>query len=102
MLTVNGLIADYHSGWLFVGGKVVAVNSRQPVAQAIAVDGNEVVAVGTDAEVRRGIDKETVVVAADGRNIVPGFNDANLDLFRSIRCCSVWERLPLIPRVLPM
>lgn len=78
LLTAVSLIANDRADLAFVGGNVITVNTGQPTGQAIAVNGDKIVAVGTNAEIRRWIDKETDVVDATGRTIVPGFNDAHL------------------------
>ncbi|HET7675160.1 MAG TPA: amidohydrolase [Gammaproteobacteria bacterium] len=54
-------------------GKVVTVDAKQPQAQAIAVAGNHILAVGSDAAVDKLIGPHTQVVDLKGRLAVPGF-----------------------------
>lgn len=67
---------------VIVNGKVWTVNVRQPLAEAVAVQDDKIVAVGSNAEIlaRRG--SKTTVIDAQGRLVIPGFNDAHLH-FRS-------------------
>ena len=58
---------------VLVGGKVVTVDSQHPAAQAVAVRGDRIVAVGTDAEVRAMAGRDTRVVDLQGRLLIPGF-----------------------------
>jgi len=53
-------------------------NASQPKAQAIAVSGNKIVAIGTDAQVRPLVGQKTKVIDAGGKTIVAGFNDAHV------------------------
>ncbi|HET7745956.1 MAG TPA: amidohydrolase [Vicinamibacteria bacterium] len=59
------------------GGRVWTVDAARPEAQAVAVAGDRIVAIGSDAEVlaRRG--PATEVVDLRGRLLLPGFNDAH-------------------------
>lgn len=54
-------------------GRIVTVDSTRPEAQAVAIAGDRIVAVGTDAEIRRLITPSTRVIDLQGRLAVPGF-----------------------------
>ena len=58
---------------VLVGGHVVTVDDRVTDGTALAARGGRVVAVGTDAEIRRFIGDGTEVVELDGRTAIPGF-----------------------------
>ena len=60
------------------GGVVHTVNTDQPRAEAIAVSGNEIVFVGSNAGVASHIGPQTEVVELDGRLLMPGLIDAHL------------------------
>jgi predicted amidohydrolase YtcJ len=51
---------------------------RQPEAEALAIVGERIVAVGTADEVARWGAAATRVIDAGGRRVVPGFNDAHV------------------------
>jgi predicted amidohydrolase YtcJ len=55
------------------GGKVATVAAGQPEAQAVAVRGATIVAVGTDAEIAALVGPATEVIELQGRRVVPGF-----------------------------
>jgi predicted amidohydrolase YtcJ len=59
------------------GGKVITLDSADRVAQAIAVRGNRIVAVGTDAEIQRLTGPATRVIQLQGRAVTPGFIDSH-------------------------
>lgn len=62
---------------VLLGGRVFTADPARPWAEAIAVRGPRVVAVGTTAEVARLAGPRTRRVALGGRTVVPGFNDAH-------------------------
>ena len=62
------------------GGRVHTLDAARPRAEAIAVRGNLVVAVGSDAEIAPLVGPKTRVVELAGRAVVPGFNDSHAHL----------------------
>src|SRR5262245_41022130 len=54
-------------------GHIVTVDSSKPEAQGVAIAGDRIIAVGTNAEVRRFADAGTTVVDLQGRLAIPGF-----------------------------
>lgn len=55
------------------GGKVVTLDENIPEAAAIAIHGDRIVAVGTDAEMQPRIGPTTQVIELAGRMVMPGF-----------------------------
>ncbi len=58
--------------------KIWTVDHARPQAEAVAVLGDLIVAVGSNQEVDAWRGAETRVVDAEGRRLLPGFNDAHL------------------------
>src|SRR3954465_2005574 len=58
--------------------KVWTVDPARPNAQAMAVLGDRIVAVGSEAAVSRWRGTRTRIVDAHGRLLLPGFNDAHV------------------------
>lgn len=78
VLAVAGLLAPLAraadpADLVLLGGKVVTVDPKRPVAQALAARGDRILAVGTDEEVSRLIGKGTRVIRLKGRLAIPGF-----------------------------
>ncbi|MDZ7386694.1 MAG: amidohydrolase [candidate division KSB1 bacterium] len=67
---------------IVINAKVWTVNQAQPVAEAVAVRGDKIVAVGTTERVAKYQRARTTVIDAAGKLLLPGFNDAHLH-FRS-------------------
>jgi predicted amidohydrolase YtcJ len=68
---------DVPADRIFIGGSVWTGTPGAPVAEALAVKGGFVQAVGSDREIRALRDYATDVVRLDGRMIVPGFIDSH-------------------------
>ena len=58
--------------------RVWTVDSSHPEAEAVAVLGDRIVAVGTNSQVDAWRGPQTHVVDAKGRRLLPGFNDAHV------------------------
>ncbi len=67
--------------FILTNARIWTENRSQPEAQAVAVSGSTVVAVGDAAAVEALRGSNTVVFDAGGRRVVPGFNDAHVHLY---------------------
>jgi len=65
---------------VLLGGRVHTVDATDTIAQAVAVSGDRIVAVGADADVRGLVGSRTRVVELAGRSLLPGFIDAHCHL----------------------
>jgi predicted amidohydrolase YtcJ len=63
---------------IVTNAKVWTVDRSVPSAQAVAVLGERIVAVGSSAEVDEWRGARTLVIDAGGKLLLPGFNDAHL------------------------
>jgi len=59
------------------GGAIVTVNPAQPTAEAAAVAGGKIIAVGSEADVMRLKGPATEVTDLAGKTLVPGFIDGH-------------------------
>ena len=63
---------------VLINGQVLTVDANDTVAQALAVAGGKIIAVGTDAQVRQRIGSATQVVDLHGRTATPGLIDTHV------------------------
>ncbi|MBZ5541071.1 MAG: amidohydrolase [Acidobacteriia bacterium] len=61
-----------------VHGRVYTLNAGQPWAEAVAIRGAKIVAVGSDAEVGKLRGAGTKIIDAQGRLVLPGFVDSHI------------------------
>ncbi|MBN2289324.1 MAG: amidohydrolase family protein, partial [Candidatus Glassbacteria bacterium] len=63
-------------------GLLVTIDRHNPRAQAVAVCGSLILAVGTDTEIEKYVKPgATTVIDLQGKLVVPGFNDAHIHFF---------------------
>ena len=55
-------------------------NSAQPMAESFAIQGDSIIAIGTQEVMKKYIGKNTKTINAQGRFVVPGFIDAHVHL----------------------
>jgi predicted amidohydrolase YtcJ len=64
---------------VIINAKVFTIDKDKPFAQAVAIRGEIIIAVGTTSEISSLIEKgSTKVINAGGRLVIPGFNDAHV------------------------
>ncbi len=63
---------------IFVGGKIITVDAGDQVAEALAISGDRVVAVGSDEGIRAYRGSETEVVDLDGKTVIPGITETHV------------------------
>jgi hypothetical protein len=65
---------------LFVGAHVYTLDPSRPQAEALAVRGGRVLAVGDEAETRARLAPDAETIRLDGATLLPGFHDAHVHL----------------------
>lgn len=82
LLLLNALSAVAQSkpaaDLIITNAKVWTVDKARPTAQAVAVLGERLVAVGSNADVEAWRGSATRIIDAGGRLLLPGFNDAHV------------------------
>ncbi|WP_031003738.1 amidohydrolase [Streptomyces sp. NRRL F-5727] len=69
---------DTYADLVFVGGRVVTVDAEFSVAEALAVTGPVISAVGSREDVAPYVGPDTRVVDLKGATLLPGINDSHL------------------------
>jgi predicted amidohydrolase YtcJ len=64
-------------------GTVRTMDPKLPEARALAVLGNKIVAVGTDAEIKRLAGPRTRMIDLKGKTVIPGFNDSHVHFLQT-------------------
>ncbi len=68
----------FEADLVIVNARVRTMDAARPAAEAVAVYGRRITAVGTNAEVRALAGPKTRVIDAKGALVLPGFNDAHV------------------------
>ena len=61
---------------IYSGGTIITVNDKAPFAEALAVKGGRILAVGTKADVLKTQGPATKHINLDGKTLLPGFIDS--------------------------
>jgi predicted amidohydrolase YtcJ len=67
---------------LIVNARVNTLDPRRPRADAIAIKGERILAVGSESELSSFKGEKTKVIDAGGRTVIPGLNDAHTHFIR--------------------
>jgi predicted amidohydrolase YtcJ len=74
---------------IFVGGDIVTIDDKQPSAEALAVKGGKIVAVGARADVEKAHKgASTQVVDLGGKTLMPSFIDAHSHYINALSVAS--------------
>lgn len=74
---------------ILTNGKVVTVDDRFSIAQAVAIEGDRILRVGSDSEIVRLSSPSTRRIDLRGRTVIPGLIDNHMHL---VRAASTWEK----------
>lgn len=61
----------------FINGKIYTVDKKQPLAEAVVVNGNKIIYAGSNRGAEKYIDSETEIINLRGRLMLPGFIDGH-------------------------
>src|SRR4051812_33098492 len=82
-ITGSSPLAQSTADMVLLNGKIITVDERFSIAQAVAIHGDRIVAVGSNAEISKLIGPSTRRIDLHGRAVVPGFIDNHIHLFRA-------------------
>lgn len=65
---------------ILTGARIATMDPTRPTAQALAITGGRIMALGTDADILGLAGSQTQRIEAMGRRVLPGFQDAHIHL----------------------
>jgi predicted amidohydrolase YtcJ len=68
---------------VLINGKVLTLDSKSSVVEAVAINGDRIVAVGTNDAVRKHAASNAKVIDLGGRMVVPGLTDSHIHAIRA-------------------
>lgn len=68
---------------ILLNGKIITVDDQFHIAEALAISGERIVAVGSSAEIRALADEETEIDDLGGRTVIPGLIDNHNHVIRA-------------------
>ncbi|HLQ79045.1 MAG TPA: amidohydrolase [Terriglobia bacterium] len=68
---------------ILINGKVLTVDSRFSVREALSIHDGKILALGTTADLRKSAGSRTQVIDLQGRTVIPGLIDSHLHAIRA-------------------
>ena len=78
---------------VLMNGKILTVDADFSVAQAVAIQGDRIVAVGTDESLAAYVGDATEVLDLEGRTVVPGLIDNHMHFIRAVQRWNLQARI---------
>lgn len=78
MLLLSACINEYPANMIILNGKILTVDSGFSVVEALAIQDGKILALGSNREIKRLAGRQTKVIDAAGRTVIPGLIDAHL------------------------
>ncbi|WP_119255805.1 amidohydrolase [Shinella zoogloeoides] len=69
------------ASFIIRNARVLTMDEANPRAAAVAISGNRILAVGSEAEIDAYSGPDTHVIDAKGATVLPGFNEAHMHIF---------------------
>lgn len=75
---IEPTISESSSQKLYFNGKIYTVDESRPWAEAILIDGNKILFVGSNAEAESRTDENATKIDLGGKVVLPGFHDVHM------------------------
>jgi len=82
LVTAQLSTVAFAAGLIVTNAKVATMVKEGEFAQAVAIDGGKITAVGSTAQILKHKKAGTRVIDAGGRTVIPGLNDSHLHIIR--------------------
>jgi predicted amidohydrolase YtcJ len=105
LLLAAGAFSQQKADILIVHARVVTLDDSHPRAEAVAIVGNKIIAVGSEQEMDMHKGKTTKVIDAKGHTVIPGLFDSHLHVIRGGRFYNAelrWDGVKTLKRALQM
>ncbi|WP_207536437.1 amidohydrolase [Desertivirga arenae] len=105
LLNTTALKAQHKADILLINAKVNTLDDKQPLAEAVAISGNRILAVGKTTELSKYRTSATQVIDAKGKTVIPGLFDSHLHVIRAGRFYNSelrWDGVKTLNRALEM
>ena len=78
IILMNGCKTMTSADIILINGKIVTVDRNFTVAEAVAISGDTILAVGTNESILKLTDNHTVKIDLEGKTVIPGIIDSHL------------------------
>ena len=78
LFTISTFAQNIPADLVIINANVRTMDNAKPTAKSIAVSQGKIIAVGSNADNKQLIGKQTKVIDAQGKLVLPGFNDSHV------------------------
>ncbi len=86
MSAITGEIWHLSADLAIINANILTMNPNRPTAQALAINKNKIIKVGTNKEIGQLINEKTKVLNFEGKTVVPGLIDTHIHVADYGRC----------------
>ncbi len=104
-LTASAAPGQQPADIVIVNARVRTLDTKRPLAEAVAISKGRITAVGSNSEIRSVASAATRIVDAKGKLVIPGFNDAHVHFtgvgnwFSHLDCSAIKNSRELLQRI---
>ena len=69
---------EKHDRKVFYGGKIITMNDNQPTAEAIGIEGEKIIVIGTLEAVKKEMSDIYDLIDLEGKSLLPGFIESHM------------------------
>jgi len=105
LASIIGVCAQQKADLIIVNGKFITLDDRQPTAEAVAIAGNKIIALGSNQQVLLLKQSGSKMIDAKGKTVIPGIYDSHLHVIRGGRFYNTelrWDGVKTLKRALAM
>ncbi len=77
LLFTSSLVFSQSADLVLLNGKIITLKEPGNTAEAVAIKGDKIIAVGKNDAIKKSISDKTKVIDLQGRTVIPGFNDVH-------------------------
>ncbi|MEA5429171.1 amidohydrolase [Arcicella lustrica] len=102
---IGNAFAQQKADMIIINGKVNTLDDTHQKAEAVAIAGNKILAVGTNKELLKLKNAKTKIVDAQQKTVIPGLFDSHLHVIRGGRFYNTelrWDGVKSLKRALEM
>jgi len=91
------IVENQYASKVYLNGNIITMNSTNSLAEAVAVKGEKILAVGRKEEIQPLIGPDTLLIDLEGKTVTPGFYDSHSHFSHSARFLSTMVNLNAPP-----
>ncbi|MCF2446611.1 amidohydrolase [Dyadobacter sp. CY345] len=105
IITVTHAFAQNKADLIIINASIHTMTANRQIVQSVAITSNKILAIGSNAQVMKTRSKNTRIIDAGGKTIIPGLFDSHLHVIRGGRFYNAelrWDGVKTLKRAVEM